>query len=224
VAQQKIRVFLLLKKLVNCRMSLLFQPTDLFSTGKLKVREFDMPDASLRLWEHFFNRVEADLFYHTLMKDTPWQQEEITLYDKTYLTPRMSVWYGKRREQSLKPELPLTPALTHIKQRVESETGIQFTSVLVNLYRDGNDSVAWHRDKDRASGPEPIVASVSFGETRAFETRHKFRKDLSKIRIPLHHGSLLLMAGSMQHYWEHQVPKTVKQVGPRINLTFRIVH
>jgi alkylated DNA repair dioxygenase AlkB len=205
-------------------MNELFHDTDLFTTGKLSIREFDIPDASLCLWEHFFEKQEANGFYQDLLAETPWQQEEITLYEKTYLTPRMSVWYGKRRQPSLEPEMLFTPTLQLIKDRVEATTNFQFTSVLVNLYRDGKDSVAWHRDKDRELGPEPVVASVSFGETRPFEIRHKFRKDISRMRIPLHHGSLLLMAGPMQHFWEHQVPKTAKQIKPRINLTFRIVH
>lgn len=201
----------------------LFDDTELFSSGELRRQNFDIPDAELTLWEHFFNRNEADQFYKQLLEETPWKQEEITVYDKTHLTPRMTVWYGKPRDAG-KPVHPLTPALEMIKAKVEAQTGIAFTSVLVNLYRDGKDGVGWHRDRDRELGPRPIVASVSFGETRPFEIRHKFRKELSKMRIPLHHGSLLLMAGTMQHYWEHQVPKTTKEIKPRINLTFRIVH
>jgi alkylated DNA repair dioxygenase AlkB len=205
-------------------MTTLFDDTQLFSSGDLRIQKFDIPDAELTLWEHFFPRAEADNFYNTIMAETPWKQEEITVYDKTHLTPRMTVWYGKRRDGSKQPIKPFTPVLAGIKERVEATTGIQFTSVLVNLYRDGKDGVGWHRDQDRELGPRPIVASVSFGETRPFEIRHKFRKDLEKIRIPLHHGSLLLMGGTMQHYWEHQIPKTAKVIKPRINLTFRIVY
>lgn len=201
----------------------LFNDTELFSSGELRVHSFDIPDAELTLWEHFFKREEADTFYKTLMAETPWKQEEITVYDKTHLTPRMTVWYGKKRDPD-KPVLPLTPTLQLIQQKVEAATGVSFTSVLVNLYRDGKDGVGWHRDRDRELGPRPVVASVSFGETRPFEIRHKFDKDLAKRRIPLPHGSLLLMAGTMQHYWEHQIPKTAKLIRPRINLTFRIVH
>jgi alkylated DNA repair dioxygenase AlkB len=203
-------------------MNTLFNDTQLFNSGQLRIQQFDIPDAELTLWEHFIPRQEADKFYTSIMNETPWKQEEITVYDKTHLTPRMTVWYGKRRTPG-KPILPLTPTLELIKQKVEATTGIQFTSVLVNLYRDGKDGVGWHRDHERELGPRPIVASVSFGETRFFDIRHKFRKDLEKIRIPLNHGSFLLMGGAMQHYWEHQVPKTAKNIKPRINLTFRIV-
>lgn len=204
-------------------MTTLFNDTELFSSGELRVQKFYIPDAELTLWELFFSRHEADIFYQILLAETPWKQEEITVYDKTYLTPRMTVWYGKRRKQSGKSVLPLTPTLETIRKKIEETSGIQFTSVLVNLYRDGKDGVGWHRDQDRELGPWPIVASVSFGETRPFEIRHKFRKELEKIRIPLHHGSFLLMGGTMQHYWEHQIPKTAKLIKPRINLTFRIV-
>ena len=200
----------------------LFSDTELFSSGELRVQEFAIPDAELTLWEHFFNRDESDRFYKQLMQETPWKQEEITVYDKTHLTPRLTVWYGKRRDGN-QPVLPFTSSLEIIKAKVEQQTGIIFTSVLVNLYRDGKDGVGWHRDRDRELGPRPVVASVSFGETRPFELRHKFRKELAKMRVPLHHGSLLLMGGTMQHYWEHQVPKTAKLIKPRINLTFRVV-
>jgi alkylated DNA repair dioxygenase AlkB len=204
-------------------MNTLFDDTQLFSSGELRIQKFDIPDAELTLWEHFFSRNEADQFYQNLLVESPWKQEEITVYDKTHLTPRMIVWYGKNRDPE-KPVRPLTPTLESIKKRVEETSGISFTSVLVNLYRDGKDGVGWHRDHERELGPRPIVASVSFGETRPFEIRHKFNKQINKMRIPLHHGSFLLMGGLMQHFWEHQIPKTAKLIKPRINLTFRIVY
>jgi len=200
----------------------LFNDTELFTSGEVKKKQFDIPDAELLLWEHFFNKQESDQFYGTLLQETPWKQEEIIMYNKTMLTPRQIAWYGKRR--STKTELPMTPTLLTIKEKIEKETGVHFTSVLLNLYRHGQDSVAWHRDKEKEFGANPVIGSVSFGETRPFEIRHIERKDLKKISIPLHHGSFLLMAGPMQHCWEHQVPKTAKNIKPRINLTFRIVH
>ncbi|HTL07177.1 MAG TPA: alpha-ketoglutarate-dependent dioxygenase AlkB [Chitinophagaceae bacterium] len=203
-------------------MNTLFEDTALFSSGALRQQSFDLPDADLHLWEHFFNRQEADEIYTALLKHTPWEQRPITVFDKTVPTPRLTAWYGKQRDTSL-PAIPFTPLLLQIKERVERSTQHRFTSVLLNLYRDGNDGVAWHRDQDRELGPRPVVGSVSFGETRPFEIRHKFRKELPRHSIPLHHGSLLLMAGTMQHFWEHRIPKTSKQIKPRINLTFRTV-
>ena len=104
---------------------------------------------------------------------------------------------------------------------METASAARYNSVLLNLYRDGNDSVSWHRDNEKEFGLNPVIASVTFGETRPFQIRHKFRKDVKKLEIPLTHGSLLVMGGPMQHYWEHQIPKTSKQILPRINLTFR---
>jgi alkylated DNA repair dioxygenase AlkB len=201
-------------------MLTLFNDTDLFNSGELREKNFDIPDAELKLYEHFFNREESDQFYRILLEETPWKQEPITLYDKTYLSPRLTVWYGKRRTDS--PIVPLTPTLEVIRKRVEHTAGVRFTSVLLNLYRDGKDGVGWHRDNEREYGNNPI-GSVSFGETRPFQIRHKFRKELEKITIPLDHGSFLIMAGPIQQFWEHQIPKTAKEIKPRINLTFRIV-
>jgi len=202
-------------------MTTLFNDTELFTSGELKTSKFDIPDAELTLYEHFFQRNESDVFYKTLLDETPWKQEPITIHGKTLPTPRLTAWYGKRRGD--KPVLHFTTTLEFIKEKVEATAGVQFTSVLLNLYRSGQDSVAWHRDHEKEFGVNPIIGSVSFGETRPFDIRHKYRKDLEKIRIPLNHGSFLLMAGPMQHFWEHQVPKTSKEIKPRINLTFRVV-
>ena len=199
----------------------LFNDTELFTSGKLKVTKFDIPDAELTLWEHFIPREEADRYYKIILEETPWKQEPFTIHGKTVPTPRLTAWYGQRR--SGKPPMDLTPTLHKIKSKVEETSGVQFTSVLLNYYRDGQDSVAWHRDKEKEFGANPVIGSVSFGETRPFDIRHVSRKDIEKIRIPLNHGSFLLMAGKMQHFWEHQIPKTAKLIKPRINLTFRIV-
>ncbi len=201
----------------------LFDDTSLFNSGALKVTEFDLPDAEITLWEHFFDRASADAYYKILLEQTPWEQKPITIFAKTLPTPRLTAWYGKHRDAT-RADTPFTPELLAIKTKVEAASGYHFTSVLLNLYRNGQDSVAWHRDNERELGPRPVVGSVSFGETRPFDIRHKFRKDLQRTRILLHHGSFLMMAGTMQHFWEHQVPKTNKPISPRINLTFRVVH
>jgi alkylated DNA repair dioxygenase AlkB len=202
-------------------MLTLFDDTDFFNSGKLKITHFNIPDAELTLYEHFFNREESDAYYQTLMDETPWKQEPITIHGKTRPTPRLTAWFGKRRGGEI--ENPVTPTLQTIKEKIELQTGIYFTSVLLNLYRTGQDSVSWHRDHEREYGNNPVIGSVSFGETRPFRIRHKFNKEVKQIEIPLNHGSFLLMAGAMQHFWEHQIPKTTRDIKPRINLTFRIV-
>lgn len=107
-------------------MTTLFNDTELFTSGDLHIQKFDIPDTELTLWEHFFSRNDADQFYKNLMDQTPWKQEEITVYDKTHLTPRMTVWYGKRRRPD-KPVLPLTHTLQTIKKKVEETTHFEFT-------------------------------------------------------------------------------------------------
>lgn len=206
----------------------LFDDTDLFFSGRKGTRHFDLPDATITLNEGFFTKEESDHLYSALLKDTRWQQDTITLYDKTHLTPRLTAWYGDMDKSyqvsgTMMNPHPWTPDLLLIKKRVEKEAGVEFTSVLLNLYRDGKDSVGWHRDNEKEFGENPAIASVSFGETRPFQLRHKFRKEVPKLEIPLTHGSFLLMAGATQHFWEHQIPKTARSIRPRINLTFRVV-
>jgi alkylated DNA repair dioxygenase AlkB len=115
----------------------------------------------------------------------------------------------------------MTPLLEQIKAELETFTGTAFNSVLVNLYRDGKDSVSWHSDNEAVNGREPTIASVSLGATRRFDLRHKATKET--VRADLEDGSLLVMSGLSQHCWVHQIAKTANAVGPRINLTFRRV-
>ena len=136
------------------------------------------------------------------------------MYDKVVLDPRLTAWYG--------PGGSWPADLQDIKQKVEETCGIQFNCVLLNYYRDGNDSVAWHSDTLPSSGRHHAIASVTFGETRQFKLRHKTNKAIPQVSIPLTHGSFLLMGETMQYHYEHHVPKTSRPIGPRINLTFRI--
>jgi alkylated DNA repair dioxygenase AlkB len=128
-------------------MQTLFPDTELFTSGALYKKVFEIPDAELVLWEHFFPRQEADACYAQLLRETPWKQEPFTIHGKTMPTPRLTAWFGKRT--SGKPPLPLTPMLQRIREKVETQCQVSFTSVLLNLYRDGQDSVAWHRDKGK---------------------------------------------------------------------------
>ena len=118
--------------------------------------------------------------------------------------------------------LPFTSVLKEIKSMVETVSKETFTTVLLNLYRDGNDSNGWHSDNEKELGKNPVIASVSFGAERIFHLKHKENKGLKK-SIMLQHGSLLIMKGATQEKWKHQIPKTKKTVNPRINLTFRTI-
>lgn len=203
----------------------LFEDTELFMSGNRGTKTFDLPDADVMLIDTFFTKEESDYYYTTLLEQTRWHTYEMPMYEKVVAAPRLVSWFEDSVQKKDKaPTISLTPDLCAIRQRVETETQIKFNAVLLNLYRDGNDGVSWHSDKTATVNKNMIIASVTFGETRMFRLRHKFRKELQQVEIPLYHGSFLLMAGTTNSFWEHQVPKTARKVLPRINLTFRQVH
>lgn len=178
------------------------------------------------LWaEHFLTPTQADHAFSVLTQELDWQQEAITLFGKSVLQPRLQAWYGDKAYTysglTMQPKT-WTPMLADLKQRCELLTGQAFNSVLANLYRDGQDSMGWHQDNEPELGQQPVIASLSLGETRRFVLRHLHSKE--KFELPLSHGSLLIMAGNTQHFWQHCVPKTVRALEPRINLTFRRIH
>jgi alkylated DNA repair dioxygenase AlkB len=148
------------------------------------------------------------------------------MYGKELLFPRLTAWYGDNDKSYTFSGITLRPndwteELFEIKNAIEKETIDKFNSVLLNLYRSGNDSISWHTDAEKELGINPVIASVSFGDVRKFQLKHKETKE--KIEILLTHGSLLIMQGELQHFWKHQIPKTKKTVKERINLTFRII-
>lgn len=202
----------------------LFNDTDIFTGSKPNKKIFDLPDTDLMLFEGFFTKEESDMYYEKLLNTTKWKEADLTIYDKTHIIPRMISWY----EDKTNPGADLTgndwtPELIAIKSKVENEVSFKFNAVLLNLYRDGKDGVGWHSDRTENFGKDQVIASVSFGETRPFRLRHKTRKDIPMVEIPLTHGALLLMAGTTQTHWEHHIPKTAKNILSRINLTFRQV-
>ena len=197
-------------------MLTLFDDTEMFIPGTGGKKVFDLPDAELLLVDNFFTKVESDQYYKALLNNTIWREYQMPMYDKTVTAPRMVAWYDDKEESQ---DWPVE--LLEIRKRIEAETQLKFSRVLLNLYRDGKDNVAWHSDKTKSSNKNMVIASVTFGETRVFRLRHKFRKDIPQVEIPLYHGSFLLMSGTTNSFWEHQVPKTAKPVLPRINLTFR---
>lgn len=188
----------------------------------------DLPDAEILYYPHFFTIEEADGIYQELLEKTPWQQDTIKLFGKIHLQPRLTALYGNEGKpysySNIKMEPhPWNPLLREINLKLASETNNTFTSVLLNLYRDGKDSNGWHADNEKELGENPTIASLSFGAERAFHLQHNTEKTL-KHKIILEHGSLLVMKGTTQHYWKHQIPKTAKEIGNRINLTFRNIY
>lgn len=198
-----------------------------FSQG-IELQQFSIPDAELILYPFCFPKQESDVIFQTLLTEVEWRQDKIKLYGKETNIPRLTAWYGDLGRSytysniTMNP-IPWTPVLFSIKNRVEEIVKISFNSVLINLYRYGKDGVAWHSDDEPELGKNPIIASVSFGGERKFQLRHRFNKALEKVAFNLTHGSLLIMKGKTQEYWQHQIPKTAKPVMARINLTFRTI-
>jgi alkylated DNA repair dioxygenase AlkB len=179
------------------------------------------------LYANFFTKAECDKYFKELLGTINWKEEQIVIFGKQVMQPRLTAWYGDRGGVysysgiTMQP-LAWTPALRSIKEKIEQIAQVQFTSALLNLYRDGKDSMGWHRDNEKELGLNPVIGSVSFGASRIFKLRHYSNKNISK-SITLDDGSFLLMRGETQHYWEHMVPKTSKDVGARINITFRVI-
>lgn len=177
-------------------------------------------------FQNFFSKAESDLLLKGLRNNIVWKQESMNMYGKKIDFPRLTAWYGNNDKPysfsgiTLQP-LPWTSEILTIKNKIEPVAKTVFNSVLLNLYRDGNDSISWHTDAEKELGLNPVIASVNFGATRKFQLRHIKTKE--KLEIELTNGSLLIMQGELQHFWQHQVPKTSKPVGERINLTFRVI-
>jgi alkylated DNA repair dioxygenase AlkB len=191
--------------------------------------QFDLPDAELHYRPQFFPKPTAERLLQELMVKIEWTQNKIRFYGKESLVPRLEAWYGDPGKSyaysgiQMNPK-PWTKELVEIKEAIEKEAGVPFNSVLINYYRDGKDRVAWHSDDEKELGQNPIIGSVSLGAERKFKLRHKkYKENGLKTEIMLQHGSFLLMKGPTQHHWMHEIPRTAKPIGPRINLTFRII-
>jgi len=201
---------------------------DLFSWEEDSAKiTLPLKDAEVIYYPQFISAPYASEAFKKLLDETPWQQDDIKLFGKVYKQPRLTALYGSNDKSysysgiRMFPK-PFTPLLKEIKERIEAETQTRFTTVLLNLYRDGSDSNGWHSDDEKELGKNPVIASVSLGAKRCFKLKHKGDKKLN-YKIFLNHGSLLLMQGSTQHHWLHQLPKSKKVTEPRINLTFRVL-
>lgn len=180
------------------------------------------------LYPTFLARSEADAVFRSLHDRAEWKQEKIRMYGKEIDIPRLTAWYGDPGMTYTYSGIrgdstPWLPELLEIKNRIEHLAHATFNSVLLNLYRKGADGVAWHSDDEPELGKEPVIASVSLGQERVFHMKHKKDSRLKKQIILLPHGSLLLMRGPTQQNWVHQIPKSKKPLGPRINLTYRLI-
>ncbi|MBD1840072.1 alpha-ketoglutarate-dependent dioxygenase AlkB [Coleofasciculus sp. FACHB-64] len=186
-----------------------------------------LPDADIVFYPSLLDGQESDRLLTQLTQTIDWRQDWITIYGRSMPQPRLTAWYGDPGKSytysgiTMHPS-PWTHTLLDLKAKAEAVSGVVFNSVLLNLYRDGNDSMGWHSDDEPELGQNPVIGSLSLGGTRRFRLRHRSEKGL-KHQLDLTSGSFLLMQGTTQHYWQHQIPKTKRPVLSRINLTFRVI-
>ena len=193
-------------------------------------QQIDLPGCFCWLYEGFFNELDSYRLHKTIFLETDWRQESVSMYGKRVNIPRLTAWHGdpgaSYAYSGIKSEpAPWTKSLLEIKYTIEElccgplvfhET---FNSCLLNFYRDGRDSVSWHSDDEPELGPDPVICSVSFGADRVFQFRHKTTGQ--RVDCTLTNGSVLVMGMGTQVDWQHQIPKTKKPIGTRLNLTFR---
>ncbi|MCY4226093.1 MAG: alpha-ketoglutarate-dependent dioxygenase AlkB [Gammaproteobacteria bacterium] len=161
-----------------------------------------------------------------LTHDISWQQHKVKVFNREHLTPRLTAWYG---DQGMRysysgcthEPLPWIPLLSDIRTRLEQFLNQSFNSVLLNLYRNGDDTMGGHSDDEKELGAEPVIASASFGETRRMVFHPRDGNSGKSLAIDLEDSSLLIMQGACQRRWKHSIPRTRQLAGPRINLTFR---
>ncbi len=219
---------------------------------KLNGFNIKIPHGELFYSEHFFNQKISDRsveyflenesnngktinwrevtdeeFPKIRFKNVKWKHDSIKLYGKTIPLPRYTSWYGDNSKSYTYSGIKSQPnewnkGLLYIKNEIEKIAKVQFNSVLLNWYRDGDDYINWHADNEKELGENPIIVSVNFGETRDFFIRKNDKSE--KITIPLKHGTLLIMSGEMQHFWQHSIPKRKKAKQARFNLTFRVIN
>jgi alkylated DNA repair dioxygenase AlkB len=194
--------------------------------GRLQRLRIRIKDADVFYLRHLELSQPDGQILRRLIAEIPWRAQQVMVWGRKVLQPRLTAWYGDDGANyaysgiELRPQ-PWTPLLLDIKSRSEEAAGATFNSVLLNYYRDHNDSIGFHSDNEPELGERPVIASLSLGEERTFVLKHKRSREAKPVRLRLASGSLLLMAGDTQHYWRHGVPKESRNCGPRVNLTFR---
>jgi len=185
-------------------------------------------NAEILIYEKLSNVKVLRQWFNILEQEVPWKQDSVKMYGKLIAQPRLTAWYGDSGKVYTYSGLYLEPLEWHpvvlsIKDRIESITGESFNSCLLNLYRNGSDSMGWHQDNEKELGKNPTIASFSLGGQRQFHLKHISEPHIETLKLPLSDGSLIVMKGETQHFWKHHVPKTKRIVLPRINLTFRTI-
>ncbi len=194
------------------------------------VERIDLIDGGYLLWiPDFLPKADCRPLFDTLRATLAWEQSIITLFGRQVPIPRKNAWYGDegchyRYSGKTFCALSWTDELQTLRRTINTRLGLALNSVLANLYRDGSDAMGWHSDDEPELGHTPTIASLSLGGSRRFLLRPKDpNAHDQKLEFSLTDGSLLVMAGSVQKYWKHRVPRTRKSVPARINLTFRTI-
>ena len=205
-------------------LNIAFFMLDLFPKEKIIL---PLPDAVFEFYPNFFNQEEADVLFDKLINETPWQQDDITIFGKKVAQPRLTCLFGNEGKPYSYSDLTMqphawNPTMMFIKEKVGKISEQNFTTVLANLYRNEKDSNGWHADNEKELGRNPIIASVSFGEERKFQLKHISDNNV-KLSLNLNHGSLLVMKEGSQIHYKHQIPKAAQPKNARINLTFRTI-
>ena len=186
-------------------------------------------DLNIELIKGFYDKAKADRLFDSLLnsEEIEYQSRNIKLFGKVYKQPRLISWHGDPKAsytysgELFKPT-PWTKDLKKIKGDLKEKLDVDFNSVLLNLYRDGQDSMGLHSDDEKELGKNPVIASLSLGETRRLRFSHRTKKE--SFNLELCHGDLLVMSGETQELYKHELPKSKKELGPRLNLTFRKIH
>ena len=187
----------------------------------------NIPDGDLT-FSRTWRESESEDWMECLRKEIEWEQHRIKIFGQWVDCPRLSAWYGDPGAMYSYSSLSLTPkawtpTLLEVRNQLAETIERPFNSVLLNLYRNGNDSMGWHSDDEWELGLNPVIASISLGDSRMMKFRHRSDPGVSKFALELSTGSLLIMAGTTQKFWQHEIPKTKKSVGERLNITFRFV-
>lgn len=197
---------------------------DLFNSEPIVL---NLPDAEFIYYPNFFSKEVADTLFQKLLNETPWQQDDLTIFGKKIAQPRLTALFGNEGKPYgysgiiMQPH-PWNTTLTFIKECIENHTQLTFSTVLLNLYRNEKDSNGWHADNEKELGRDPIIASLSLGEERIFQLKNNSNAAI-KQNLLLEHGSLFLMKKGSQIHYKHQLPKASQPKKQRINLTFRTI-
>ena len=200
---------------------------DLFGISSA-LQDLPIAGAEIQWTPSLFSTPESARLFDALYRSIAWRQEDILLFGRHIPQPRLTAWHGDADAHYRYSGLALTPApwtdvLQQIRQRVEEVTQAHYNSVLLNLYRDGRDSMGWHSDDEAELGAAPTIASLSLGAPRSFRLKPKRRSGAKIISLELTSGSLLVMRGETQAHYVHAVPRDPRVTAPRINLTFRMI-